>query len=139
MQVVFEGVDPQTKAFSLTAPTARRVGGRLEPRGADRLALRLILDHSLLEVFCGTGQVITTRVYRGAPPTPRDLGIDFLSLGGATEVSQMQAWEVACIWDKPQVRCRLCTAVCAFIVLPPSSPSPQGGCCLCAAEPGGGR
>lgn len=104
MQVVFEGMDPATKTFSLTAATARRVGGRLEPRGLDRLALRCILDHSLLEVFCGTGQVITTRVYRGAPPSPEDLGIDFLSLGGATEVQQMHAWEVGCIWDAPQVR-----------------------------------
>lgn len=103
VQVVFEGLDPVTKEFSLTAPTARRVGGRLEPRGIETLALRCMLDHSLLEVFCGTGQVITTRVYRGAPPKPGDVGIDFLSLGGATEVQQMKAWEVGCIWDSPQV------------------------------------
>eukprot|EP00892_Ulva_mutabilis_P009472 jgi/Ulvmu1/6898/UM031_0104.1 len=110
LEVVFEGLDPQTKAFSLTAPTARRVGGRLEPRGLDTLALRCLLDHSLLEVFCGTGQVITTRVYRGEPPAAEDIGIDFLSLGGATELRQMKAWEVGCIWDSPQAAPRPKTA-----------------------------
>ncbi|PNH04923.1 hypothetical protein TSOC_008958, partial [Tetrabaena socialis] len=46
-------------------------GGELDaalmPPGAP-LRLRLFLDASCLEVFTGTGQALTTRVYRGHPP-----------------------------------------------------------------------
>jgi hypothetical protein len=31
------------------------------------VTLRLLLDYSILELFTGTGEVLTTRVYRGAP------------------------------------------------------------------------
>lgn len=103
MQVVFEGLDPETKSFSLSAPTARRIGGRLEPRGLQTLALRIIIDSSLLEVFAGSGQVITTRVYRGSPPSPQDSGIDLLSIGGVTDVARLNAWELSTIWEAPQV------------------------------------
>jgi hypothetical protein len=44
----------------------RRCGGRLrwlEP-GAAALTLRVLLDHSLVEVFTSTGEVLSTRVYR---------------------------------------------------------------------------
>jgi Glycosyl hydrolases family 32 C terminal len=106
LQVVFEGFDPDTMAWSLSAPSVRRIGGRVDPAGYDALALRVLLDHSLLEVFTGSGQVITTRVYRGAPPAPaRDAGLDFLSFGGAAELVVMNAWEMATIWDPPLVRC----------------------------------
>ncbi|WIA33330.1 hypothetical protein OEZ86_006467 [Tetradesmus obliquus] len=33
----------------------------------EALRLRLLLDYSILELFLGTGEVLTTRVYRGAP------------------------------------------------------------------------
>ena len=122
------------------------------PWGLDTLALRILLDHSLLEVFTGSGQVrrpqagaqrlcilqvhtllrapachmasivsaavgdvhcharvtgskflwlqvITTRVYRGAPPSNNDCGLDFLSFGGSAELSVMNAWEMRSIWD----------------------------------------
>jgi sucrose-6-phosphate hydrolase SacC (GH32 family) len=103
VQVVFEGQDLDSKTFSLSAPSARRIGGRLEPRGLQALALRIILDCSLLEVFAGSGQVITTRVYRGTPPTPEESGIDLLSIGGVTGVARLNAWEMSSIWDAPQV------------------------------------
>jgi sucrose-6-phosphate hydrolase SacC (GH32 family) len=103
VQVVFEGLDPDTRQYSLSSPTARRVGGRLEPRGLQTLSLRIILDCSLLEVFAGSGQVITTRVYRGTPPSPQDSGIDLLSIGGVTGVARLNAWELSTIWAAPQV------------------------------------
>jgi hypothetical protein len=102
VQVVFEGLDPETMAYSLSAPTVRRVGGKLDPESFQTLALRIILDHSLLEVFTGTGQVISTRVYRGAPPTS-DACIDFLSFGGSAEVAALNAWEMGTVWQHPQV------------------------------------
>ncbi|KXZ48111.1 hypothetical protein GPECTOR_30g206 [Gonium pectorale] len=49
-------------------------GGELDlPPGAP-LRLRIFLDASCLEVFTGTGQVLTTRVYRGHPPDCRHDG-----------------------------------------------------------------
>jgi sucrose-6-phosphate hydrolase SacC (GH32 family) len=101
---VFEGLDPDTKAFSLSAPNVRRIGGKVDPAGFDTLALRIILDHSLLEVFTGSGQVVTTRVYRGQPATPEDTGIDFLSFGGSAELASMHAWELESIWSDRLVR-----------------------------------
>jgi len=66
------------------------------------LHLRLLLDHSLLEVFTGNGQALTTRVYRGATPHAdpgcEDLGIDFLALGGDGALERMAAWEVRSCW-----------------------------------------
>jgi beta-fructofuranosidase len=110
LQVVFEGLDPETMSYSLSAPTVRRVGGKLDPESFRTLALRIILDHSLLEVFTGTGQVITTRVYRGAPPTS-DAGIDFLSFGGSAEVASLNAWEMSTIWQDPPV----CSVIYIYI------------------------
>ena len=118
IQVVFEGLDPETKTFSLSASTARCMGGRLEPRGLQTLSLRIILDASLLEVFAGSGQVITTRVNRGSPPSPQDSGIDLLSIGGITGVARLNAWELSSIWSSPQV---LFLSSCARVV------------CLCMA------
>jgi hypothetical protein len=34
------------------------------------LSLRVLLDGSALEVFTSTGETLTTRIYRGHPPTP---------------------------------------------------------------------
>lgn len=36
------------------------------------LTLRLLLDGSALEIFTGSGEALTTRVYRGHPPEPAD-------------------------------------------------------------------
>jgi hypothetical protein len=54
---VFEGFETEAKVWSLSAPSVRRIGGRVDPWGLDTLALRILLDHSLLEVFTGSGQV----------------------------------------------------------------------------------
>ncbi|GLC44183.1 hypothetical protein PLESTB_000899400 [Pleodorina starrii] len=71
LEVVFEAMDPATLTFSLAAPGARRVGGRLQrpPAPGNPLALRVFLDHSCLEVFTGDGEVLTARVYRGSSPS----------------------------------------------------------------------
>lgn len=112
---MFEGLDPETMTYSLSGPAVRRVGGRLDPPSFSTVALRVVLDHSLLEIFTGTGQVITTRVYRGEPPGA-DAGLDFISFGGAVEVSSLHAWELDTIWKSPQARSpahcfsRLCAA-----------------------------
>ncbi|KAF5840337.1 hypothetical protein DUNSADRAFT_17033 [Dunaliella salina] len=44
-----------------------RAGGTLDMREGDPLELRVFIDGSAVEIFTGTGQVLSTRVYRGAP------------------------------------------------------------------------
>ncbi len=45
--------------------TVRRVGGPTELAvGADECHLRLLMDHSCIEVFASTGEVLSTRIYR---------------------------------------------------------------------------
>lgn len=44
LEVVFEALDPATMTFSLTAPMARRIGGPIQHRPGQPLALRLLLD-----------------------------------------------------------------------------------------------
>lgn len=43
----------------------RRVGGPTElAAGTDTCHLRVLMDHSCIEVFTGTGEVLSTRIYR---------------------------------------------------------------------------
>lgn len=48
MQVVFEGLDPESKCWTMSA--ARRIGGHIHNPSPDQVALRIMLDHSLIEV-----------------------------------------------------------------------------------------
>eukprot|EP00775_Hariotina_reticulata_P002344 gene2344-2651_t len=101
LEVVFEALDPATMAFSLTAPMARRIGGPISHRPGAPLALRLLLDHSVLEIFTGTGEVLSTRVYRGSPPHGHaDAGIEFVALDGEATLERVAAYEMASIWDR---------------------------------------
>ena len=41
----------------------RRVGGPVEPT-VNEVHMRILLDHSCIEVYLGTGEVLSTRIYR---------------------------------------------------------------------------
>jgi hypothetical protein len=47
----------------------RQLQGQLRLAPGQPLQLRLLMDFSLLEVFCGDGQVMSTRLYRGVWPS----------------------------------------------------------------------
>ncbi|KAF8056752.1 BFRUCT3 [Scenedesmus sp. PABB004] len=99
LEVVFEALDPCSLAFSLTAPAARRIGGAIAQRPGQPLALRLLLDGSCLEVFTGTGEVLSTRVYRGSPaPGHAGPGVEFVALDGDALLERAAAYEMASIW-----------------------------------------
>lgn len=42
--------------------------------------------------------MLSTRIYRGLPPTGADAGIDFISYGGTAHVQRVEAWEMRSIW-----------------------------------------
>lgn len=44
--------------------TLRRVGGPTELEYDCDVHLRVLMDHSCIEVFTGSGEVLSTRVYR---------------------------------------------------------------------------
>lgn len=60
--------------------------------------MRLLLDHSCVEVYLSTGEVLSTRVYRGTPPPNADAGIDLIAYGGTARVERLEAWEMGSIW-----------------------------------------
>lgn len=76
----------------------RRVGGPLLMQPDDVLHLRIIVDHSCLEVYAGTGEVLSTRIYRGRSPDPNDPGIEFLSFGGSAILENVSAYEITSAW-----------------------------------------
>jgi len=80
----------------------RRVGGPLAMQPRDVLHLRILVDHSCVEVFTGTGEVLTTRIYRGRSPDPSKPGIDFVSFGGHALLEHVSAYQVSSCWrNKP--------------------------------------
>ncbi|KAK9821729.1 hypothetical protein WJX81_006531 [Elliptochloris bilobata] len=77
----------------------RRVGGAVAgPRLGESLTMRVLLDHSCVEVFLGSGEVLATRVYRGRPPLGADAGLDLVAYGGVARVERIEAWEMGTIW-----------------------------------------
>lgn len=78
----------------------RRVGGPLLLRPRDALHLRIIVDHSCVEVYTGTGEVLSTRIYRGHAPDGGDAGIDFVAFGGEAVLERVTAWEMGSAWPE---------------------------------------
>ncbi|KAF6258531.1 hypothetical protein COO60DRAFT_1107801 [Scenedesmus sp. NREL 46B-D3] len=105
LEVVFEALDPATMSFSLTAPMARRIGGPLQQKPGQPLALRLLLDASCLEIFTGSGEVLSTRIYRGSPPHGHaDAGIEFVALDGDARLDRVAAYEMSSCIAAPHKR-----------------------------------
>eukprot|EP00192_Tetraselmis_astigmatica_P024784 CAMPEP_0117660726 /NCGR_PEP_ID=MMETSP0804-20121206/7120_1 /TAXON_ID=1074897 /ORGANISM="Tetraselmis astigmatica, Strain CCMP880" /LENGTH=696 /DNA_ID=CAMNT_0005467471 /DNA_START=398 /DNA_END=2488 /DNA_ORIENTATION=+ len=91
MEASPEGLDPRF-------PSRRRAGGALSHPPGQPLELRILLDNSTLEVFASSGEVLTTRVYRGAvPPGCWDAGLSLIALGGVCVVTA-DVWEMDSIW-----------------------------------------
>ncbi|KAL4419945.1 hypothetical protein ABPG75_007043 [Micractinium tetrahymenae] len=129
------GVEAAVAAEAAAAAVAPRqhlrlVGGPLAAPAADnsgRVRLRVLVDGSALEVFTGSGEVLSTRVYRGSPPTSAGTAkaeaaavegpaaaaepvaaaaaeasgcaIAVVALGGAALLESAAAWEMCSCWD----------------------------------------
>lgn len=66
--------------------------------------MRLLLDGSCLEVYLATGEVLSTRVYRGKAPRGADAGVDFVAFGGRAKVVTVEAWEMSSIWQREKLQ-----------------------------------
>ena len=53
--------------------------------------MRVLIDHSCVEIYLSTGEVLSTRVYRGQQPADSDAGIDFVAFGGTAKVEVCSA------------------------------------------------
>lgn len=62
--------------------------------------MRVLLDGSCVEVYLGTGEVLSTRIYRGDAPRGADSGVDFVAFGGKARVTRVEAWEMSSIWQR---------------------------------------
>ena len=110
LEAVFEGGDEGMAAAAAAAAAGndndavqplppsggqRRIGGPVDlgPPGAP-ITMRVLLDHSACEVFLSTGEVLSTRIYRGNPPPGADAGIDLVSYGGVAVASRVEALEM---------------------------------------------
>lgn len=69
-------------------------GTRLEIREKGPLDLRIFVDHSVVEVYTGTGQCLT-KVIAADPPNQ---GVEAFATGGKARISQIQSWPMSTIW-----------------------------------------
>lgn len=88
-------VDPD--GFYPNAEGSRKTGGTIRGGESETLSLRVLIDYSSIEVFTHTGQVLTTRVYRGESPPTCSPGIEFVAIGGNGTMTA-SAYEMSCIW-----------------------------------------
>lgn len=78
----------------------KRVGGPLTMTPIQALHLRIFVDHSSIEVFTGTGECLSTRIYRGRGPNPNDPGIEFVSFGGRAIIDSCECYEMVSCWKE---------------------------------------
>ena len=79
----------------------KSIGGPiLLPPGGKSLKLRILIDHSLVEVFTEMGQTLTTRVYKAGPPEQSDERLFLFSLGGGSRATAVEIHEMGSIWER---------------------------------------
>lgn len=78
----------------------KRVGGPLAMEPNQVLHLRIFVDHSSIEVFTGTGECLSTRIYRGRGPNPNDPGIEFVCFGGNATIDSCECFEMVSCWKE---------------------------------------
>ncbi|KAK9807040.1 hypothetical protein WJX72_011542 [[Myrmecia] bisecta] len=103
MEVVFPSkLDASCRTFR-DQDVIKRIGGPIRLDSARQsVRMRVLMDHSVLEAFLDSGEVLTTRVYRHDPHGERDKGLYLVALGGAAVVRDLEAHEMGSIWLRPE-------------------------------------
>lgn len=97
--------------FDVEHDALRRVGGPVNVKPGEPVALRMLVDHSCLEVYSSSGEVLSTRVYRGKPPPDASAGINLVSYGGTAKVDRVVAWEMGNCFDSSDKRAAMASGV----------------------------
>lgn len=81
------------------AASMRRIGGPIMmDKQRQEVHLRILVDHSAVEVFTGAGEALTTRVYRGEAPQGVTTSPVLVSHGGITSVRSLRGHDMGSIW-----------------------------------------
>ncbi|BDA48086.1 Fructan 6-exohydrolase [Coccomyxa sp. Obi] len=78
---------------------SKRVGGPIQIH-EHAVQLRVMVDHSAVEIFTGSGETLTTRVYRGDMAAGDDPGMFFIAKDGAASVTDIAAYTMGSIWEQ---------------------------------------
>jgi beta-fructofuranosidase len=85
--------DPKTDQFGIdgevTKSASARAGIARDGTAGQSATLRIFLDRSILEVYCG-GAALTGRTF----PDPKALGIDLFAEGGIAELQSFDVWQM---------------------------------------------
>jgi hypothetical protein len=69
------------------------------------MLIHILCCYSCLEIFTGSGEVLSTRIYRGSPPHGHaDAGIEFVALDGDAHLDRVAAYEMASCFAAPHKR-----------------------------------
>ena len=66
------------------------------------LKVRLLLDHSCVEVFTEFGQSLSTRIYRADSPQGADERLHVFSMAGPAKASSISVHTMRSIWKVEQ-------------------------------------
>lgn len=101
MQVIApDNLDSASMTFE-PAKSVKSIGGPIYlPAGGNALTLRILIDHSLVEVFTEMGQALTTRVYRASPPAQADERLYLYSVNGSSKATDIEIHRMGSIWSR---------------------------------------
>ena len=97
-QAVRVWYDPATDQFGIDGAVRKRAAafGGITRDGSDDdpITLRIFLDRSVLEVYCG-GAALTGRTFSN----PKALGVDLVAEGGNASLTSLDVWQMSSMWE----------------------------------------
>lgn len=91
--------DPSSDQFGMDGAVTQKASawaGMTRDANANQpVVLRVFLDRSILEVYCG-GAALTGRSF----PHPEALGVDLFAEGGAARLTALDIWRMQSMWSK---------------------------------------
>jgi fructan beta-fructosidase len=83
------------QSFSKAFEARKRFETPVQPDGSGIIRLHIFFDHSIVEVFAGSGEaVMTAQVF----PDNTDNGVELFSNGGNSRVNALKIWELNPAW-----------------------------------------
>jgi len=90
--------DPKTDQFGMDGAVTKRAstwaGITRDGSASQPITLRIFLDRSTLEIYCGGG-ALTGRAFCD----PKAIDVDLFSEGGPARIKSLDVWEMQSMWD----------------------------------------